>query len=99
MLLWGAYVSEPSARSVARPLCPSWRLPLMKSFRAALLASAILLAGGVASTACAASVTIVDVETGNGDLGNVSVPGYGTPWTTPILMTDSTGKTYVVFCD
>jgi hypothetical protein len=70
----------------------------MKSFRTVLLAAEILFAA-VASTASAASLIITDVETGNGDLGNVNVPGYGSPWTTPILMTDSTGQTHVVFCD
>jgi len=57
------------------------------------------LATGAAFSASAASVIITDVETGNGDLGNVSVQGYGNPWTTPILMTDTGGQTFVVFCD
>ncbi len=58
-----------------------------------------LLAGSLATAASAAQLVITDVETGNGDLGNVAVSGYGNPWTTPILMTDSLGHTYVVFCD
>jgi hypothetical protein len=44
-------------------------------------------------------VIVTDVETGNGDLGNVFVPGYGAPWTTPILMTEQGIGTVVVFCD
>lgn len=71
----------------------------MKSLRIALLAAGMLIAGGLASTAAAKTVIITDVETGNGNLGNVSVPGFGTPWTTPILMTDSHGNVQVVFCD
>jgi hypothetical protein len=44
-------------------------------------------------------VWITSVGVGNGDEGNVAVAGYDHPWTTPILMTDKTGPTYVVFCD
>jgi hypothetical protein len=47
----------------------------------------------------ASALIITDVETGNGNLGNVSVAGYGNPWTTPILFTDDHGHTIVVFCD
>ena len=71
----------------------------MKVFRTALLAASVLIAAGAASTASAASIIVTDVETGNGDLGNVYVGAYGTPWTTPILMTTKTGQTLVVFCD
>ena len=71
----------------------------MKLFRTAAMAAGILLSGAIATGASAASLTITDVETGNGDLGNITVPGYGQPWTTPILFTDSKGATFVVFCD
>jgi hypothetical protein len=54
---------------------------------------------GIASGAAAKFITIVHVGTGNGDLGNVTINGFGTPWTTPILMTDNHGNTYTVFCD
>jgi hypothetical protein len=94
--------------SVNRPLtAQSWphrqislgRL-LMNKFRTALFAASFVVAGAAfAGSASASSLIITDVETGNGDLGNVSVAGYGTPWTTPILMTTSDGKTLVVFCD
>jgi hypothetical protein len=57
------------------------------------------LAGTLAFGASAATLTITSVGTGNGDLGNVTVAGYGNPWTTPILFTDSHGNTLVVFCD
>jgi hypothetical protein len=59
----------------------------------------VALSLGVGSAVAAKSITIIDVGTGNSDLGNVSVAGFGTPWTTPILMTDSQGKTFTVFCD
>jgi hypothetical protein len=49
--------------------------------------------------ASAATIIVTSVGTGNGDLGNVTVQGYGSPWTTPILFTDTAGKTLVVFCD
>jgi|ERR1700761_3415614 len=47
----------------------------------------------------AETLIITNVGTGNADLGNVSVAGYGNPWTTPILFTDTHGNTIVVFCD
>lgn len=62
-------------------------------------ASLTALAMLTPSLASATSYIITDVETGNGDLGNVEAPGYGSPWTTPILFTDQTGQTMVVFCD
>jgi hypothetical protein len=71
----------------------------MKHLRTFTISMALLFGAVAASPASATNITIKDVETGNGDLGNVSVPGYGNPWTTPILMTDTSGKTYVVFCD
>jgi hypothetical protein len=49
--------------------------------------------------ASAETLIITTVGTGNADLGNVSVAGYGNPWTTPILFTDTHGQTFVVFCD
>jgi hypothetical protein len=58
----------------------------------------VALAGTAALSASAGTLFVTDVETGNGDLGNVSVAGYGNPWTTPILFTIN-GKTIVVFCD
>jgi hypothetical protein len=63
------------------------------------LLAGVVLAGSVASAASATTLIIKDVETGNGSLGNVSVQGWGTPWTTPILMTDSNNVVHVVFCD
>jgi hypothetical protein len=71
----------------------------MHPLRSTLLAAGVLVALGSAGAASAASLVITDVETGNPDLGNVSVAGYGQPWTTPIIMTDSDGKKLVVFCD
>jgi hypothetical protein len=68
---------------------------------ASSIISAVLgagLAGFMVLGASAGTLYVTDVETGNGDLGNVSVPGYGNPWTTPILFTIN-GKTVVVFCD
>ena len=62
-----------------------------------------LLAAAIGATlplcASASTITVTSVGTGNGDLGNVTVQGYGNPWTTPILFTDSAGETLVVFCD
>lgn len=71
----------------------------MASIKAALFSGCVLLAAAAASAASAASFVITDVQAGNGDFGNVSVKSYGNPWTTPILVTDSTGHTTVVFCD
>jgi hypothetical protein len=76
-----------------------WRGTVLKAnFRLNLLAACVLLATGVASSAVAKSVIITTVATGNPDEENVTVDG-GTPWTTPILMTDTSGQTFVVFCD
>ena len=69
------------------------RKMLMSAVGSAALA--MLTANGAGAT----SYIITDVETGNGNLGNVQVPGYGSPWTTPILFTDNMGQTFVVFCD
>jgi len=71
----------------------------MTLLRAALMAAGILLTAGVATGASATTVIVTDVETGNGDLGNVSVAGYGAPWTTPIIMTEQGIGNVVVFCD
>lgn len=57
------------------------------------------MAAGLTSAASASQLIINDVETGNGPLNNVSVAGWGNPWTTPILMTDSNHVVHVVFCD
>ena len=63
------------------------------------LIAGLSLAGLFSFSATAETLIITTVGTGNGDLGNVSVAGYGTPWTTPILFTDTQGQTFVVFCD
>jgi PEP-CTERM motif len=59
----------------------------------------VALASLFSFPASADTLIITAVGTGNGDLGNVSVAGYGNPWTTPILFTDTQGQTFVVFCD
>jgi hypothetical protein len=71
----------------------------MTLLRTALIAAGLLFAGGAATGASATTVIVTDVETGNGDLGNVAVPGYGAPWTTPIIMTETGVGKVVVFCD
>ena len=76
---------------------------MLRLFRTSILAAGILLSAGVVSTASAASIIVTNVSVGNGDDanggGSITVPGWGNPWTTPILMTDTTNKTWVVFCD
>ena len=52
----------------------------------------------LASTS-AQALSIVDVETAYGNISGVSVPGYGQPWATPLIFTDSKGHSMVVFCD
>jgi hypothetical protein len=64
---------------------------------AALLTSA-LVAIAAAPSAASAAITITDVGVGNGYIGDVSVSGYGTPWATPILLTDSHGNSYFTYC-
>lgn len=71
----------------------------MKKLQTLAMCAGLALGATTASRASAQNVTITDVETGNDDLGNVLVPGYGSPWTTPILLKDTAGKVYVVFCD
>jgi hypothetical protein len=72
----------------------------MNSLRTALLAAgALACAAAGAGSASATAIIVTDVQTGNPDLHNVSVAGYGQPWTTPILMTESNGDKLVVFCD
>ncbi len=71
----------------------------MTLLRTALMAAGLLLAVGTATGASAKIVVVTDVETGYPDLGNVSVPGYGAPWTTPIIMTEQGIGKVVVFCD
>jgi hypothetical protein len=61
--------------------------------------AAVALGLGLAGAASAADLIITDVGVGNGSLGNVFVAGYGAPWTTPILMTDSNHVLHIVFCD
>lgn len=58
-----------------------------------------VLLGFISCGASAETLIITSVGTAYGDLGNVSVAGYGNPWTTPILFTDNHGNTIVVFCD
>jgi hypothetical protein len=66
-------------------------------FVVGLAAAAVGLA--LAGAASASQVIITDVEAGNPYTGNVSVAGWGNPWTTPILMTDDQGHVNIVFCD
>jgi hypothetical protein len=63
-------------------------------------AGAVMAASALASAASAA-ITITDVEAGNGNgqFGTIDMAGWGQPWTTPLVLTDTTGRTYVVFCD
>jgi hypothetical protein len=69
-------------------------MKITSAFAGAVLAN-IMVFGASAGT-----LTITSVGTGNPDLGNVFLGGgYGAPWTTPILFTDSQGQTLVVFCD
>jgi hypothetical protein len=71
----------------------------MSKVLAALLSSAALLALGAApSAASAATLFITDVQVGNGNFGDVNVAGYGSPWATPILVTDSAGHSYFTYC-
>ena len=58
-----------------------------------------LLAASLATVASAAEIVVTNVGVGNNNDNNVNVPGYGLEWTTPILMTTSTGGNLVVFCD
>ena len=67
------------------------------SVRSILFATALL--GATTLGASAETYLFTTVGTGNPDYGNVSVPGYGNPWTTPILFTDAYGHTIVTFCD
>jgi len=57
------------------------------------------LLGSTTLGASAETFLFTTVGTGNPDYGNVSVAGYGNPWTTPILFTDANGNTIVTFCD
>ena len=52
----------------------------------------------LASTS-AQALNIVDVEVAYGNYSGISVPGYGQPWATPLLFTDSKGHSSIVFCD
>lgn len=65
------------------------------------LLAAAALAGCLAATSAPAAIVVTNVGAGNGDnqFGTVNISGWGQPWTTPILLTDTTGKTYVAFCD
>ena len=71
------------------------------NIRSLLLGVAAAITVSAGASAASASITITDVETANsnGQYGTVTVSGWGQPWTTPILMKDDTGKTFVVFCD
>lgn len=70
----------------------------MRKFKAALLAAGLLLAAAAPSAASATTVIITDVNVGYGNLGDVSVAGYGTPWATPILLTDTLSNLWFVYC-
>jgi hypothetical protein len=67
------------------------------SIRSILFATGLL--GATTLGASAETFLFTTVGTGNPDYGNVSVPGYGNPWTTPILFTDANGHAIVTFCD
>lgn len=60
----------------------------------------MVFASALASAASAA-ITITSVEAGNGDgqFGTINLANWGQPWTTPLVLTDTDGKAYVVFCD
>ena len=47
----------------------------------------------------AQALNIVDVEVAYGNYSGISVPGYGQPWATPLIFTDSKGHSSIVFCD
>jgi hypothetical protein len=72
-----------------------------RKMKALLLATAaaVLLSGQVH----AATFNIVDVGTSFADnAGIIDGPGFSgsdAPWTTPILLTTSTGETFVTYCD
>ena len=51
------------------------------------------------SAAVAGTLNIVNVETAYGNSENVTVDGYGNPWTTPIYFTERSGNQIVVYCD
>lgn len=70
----------------------------MKTLRLFLLSA---LGATAISTAASASVVISTVSAGNSDgqFGTIDLAGGGQRWTTPLLLTDSSGKTYVTFCD
>jgi hypothetical protein len=65
------------------------------------VAAAAVAASLAATSASAAGIIVTNVGVGNGDnqFGTVTVSGYGQPWTTPVLLTDTAGQTYVTFCD
>ena len=48
----------------------------------------------------AATFTITDVGTSFADnSGIINGPGFDSPWTTPIILTTSTGETFTTYCD
>ena len=54
----------------------------------------------LSAPAMAATFTITDVSATYPDnSGIVIVPGFGTPWTTPIIFTTSGGQTFTTYCD
>ena len=69
-------------------------MKLAKLLACGVMAAGLLSAAGIAH---AADVTITNVAVGNGsgDYGSATVGGYGNLWTTPLILTDSTGHTYV----
>jgi hypothetical protein len=65
--------------------------------KALLLTTALAAIGG---PAMAATFTFTNVSTAYPDnSGIVTVPGFGTPWTTPIIFTTSDGQTITTYCD
>jgi hypothetical protein len=73
----------------------------MKKMRALLLSTAAAMV--LSAPAMAASLTFTDVSTSFADnAGIIEGPGFSgadAPWTTPILLTTSTGETFVTYCD
>jgi PEP-CTERM motif len=69
--------------------------------RALLLSTAAAMV--LSAPAMAASFTFTDVSTSFADnAGIIDGPGFSgadAPWTTPILLTTSTGETFVTYCD
>jgi hypothetical protein len=51
------------------------------------------------SSTAASAFTVFDVETSlPNNAGIVNVPGFGDPWTTPIITITTTGQTFIAYC-